>query len=176
MTYACDKCRDTGKRILHVADDGAVTHSDYMDCHHCDAASQIAARAAAPAPQAVVVPPELPPLPRSEGVIEGYYGVDGDWGSVDGYTADQMRAYALQYAALASSPVAQQQNEDTARLDWLGQAAEGAHISLCFEIDGGVHCTVEPVGGEAVAGRNKNTIREAIDAARAALNEGKETQ
>jgi hypothetical protein len=112
MSYSCEVCRDTGKRVLHVADDGAVTHSDYLDCHHCEAASQIAARPAAPAPQAVVVPPELPPLP--DPTIEGTkYHPEHKicYSALVHFTADQMRAYAEEAvaAALASSPVAQQQ-------------------------------------------------------------------
>lgn len=57
---------------------------------------------------------------------------------------------------------------DTRRLDWLDNFVqhEGCFES-CFELDGGVHITLSPVGGpeNGIAYRDKNDIRCALDAA-----------
>ena len=52
--------------------------------------------------------------------------------------------------------------EDKKALDWLQAAAETAIITTCFELDGGVHVTVDPVGGQRYAARNQDTIRDGI--------------
>lgn len=51
---------------------------------------------------------------------------------------------------------------EQAMLDWLQDKAEEGHVSMCFEVDGGVHITIEPLGGERRAVRNADTIRDAI--------------
>lgn len=61
-----------------------------------------------------------------------------------------------------------ERDEDSDRINWLEAAAENGHVSMCFEMDGGVHLTLDGVGETQEAYRNKNTIREAIDAAIAA--------
>jgi hypothetical protein len=54
---------------------------------------------------------------------------------------------------------------DKARLDWLEDAVSGGHIESAFEMDGGVHLTVCMAGDEPLELRDKNSLREAIDAA-----------
>ena len=51
---------------------------------------------------------------------------------------------------------------EQAMLDWLQAKAEEGCVSMCFEVDGGVHVTLEPLGGECRAARNANTIRDGI--------------
>lgn len=46
MSFNCDNCLDTGRAIIGRGIDGSITHSDYLDCHQCNAASEIAARQA----------------------------------------------------------------------------------------------------------------------------------
>ena len=53
---------------------------------------------------------------------------------------------------------------DTARLDLLEEYAPDGVWSIGMELDGGVHVTFDPVGGEQVAAREKNTVRAALDA------------
>jgi hypothetical protein len=52
---------------------------------------------------------------------------------------------------------------DTQRMNKLEELAEGAFVGMCFEIDGGVHMTVEAPSVEAVAYRHRNSIRHALD-------------
>ena len=49
----------------------------------------------------------------------------------------------------------------------------GGHIESAFEMDGGVHLTVCMAGDEPIEIREKNSLRDAIDAAR---NSGKVKQ
>lgn len=51
---------------------------------------------------------------------------------------------------------------EQAMLDWLQDKAEEGHVSMCFEVDGGIHVTLEALGGERRAVRNADTIRDAI--------------
>lgn len=109
-------------------------------------------QAAAPAPQAVVVPPELEVLRHNvryaiadlhTRMSRSYHAEPtkrisfmdmdavhehvkrlGIGGCLDGAEAVLAAGPIEPSAALASSPVAQQQNEDTARLDWLDQKGE----------------------------------------------------
>ncbi len=60
---------------------------------------------------------------------------------------------------------------DKLRLDWLEDAVSGGYVESAFEVDGGVHLTVCMAGDPPLELREKNSIREAIDAARAALGE-----
>ena len=60
---------------------------------------------------------------------------------------------------------ARNQQGDAARLDELEALAESAYVGMCFEIDGGVHMTIEAPSSEPVAYRNQNNIRDALDAA-----------
>jgi hypothetical protein len=81
-------------------------------------------------------------------------------------------------AAITTPP---EQGEDAARLDWLQVMAENGCVTMCFEMDGGVHVTLEGVGDEPEAARNVNSVREGIDwhiarrddASRAARTEGR---
>lgn len=54
---------------------------------------------------------------------------------------------------------------DTLRMDWVEMAASNGCLSMCFEIDGGVHVTLEGVGEEPEVYRNQDTIRAGIDKA-----------
>lgn len=54
---------------------------------------------------------------------------------------------------------------DTERLDWLERSIQTALVTTCFDLDGGVHLTVEHVGGPDIVLREKNNLREAIDEA-----------
>lgn len=47
-------------------------------------------------------------------------------------------------------------------LDWLQDRAEEGCVTICFEIDGGLHVTLDPCGGEQRAARNVNSIRQGI--------------
>lgn len=53
---------------------------------------------------------------------------------------------------------------DKARMDKLQTLSEQGVVSMCFEMDGGMHVTFEPVGGERCAARNVSSIREGVDA------------
>jgi len=67
--------------------------------------------------------------------------------------------------------------EDKARLDWMETFIETGVIETAFELDGGIHLTLSTVGdAEPVAYREKNSLREAIDAARAALAKHSEAE
>lgn len=54
-------------------------------------------------------------------------------------------------------------SRDDFRFDWLQDAAEEGCVTMCFDIDGGVHATFERIDGKTFAARNAETIREAID-------------
>ena len=47
-------------------------------------------------------------------------------------------------------------------LDWLQDRAEEGCVTLCFEMDGGMHVTLDPCGGEQRAARYVNSIRQGI--------------
>lgn len=50
------------------------------------------------------------------------------------------------------------------RLAVIEEAAQGGIITLGFDLDGGVHATVDEMGGTRMAVRNKESIQEALDA------------
>lgn len=52
---------------------------------------------------------------------------------------------------------------DAERIDHLEHLVSEAYVSACFEMDGGVHLTVERPSSSAEAYRNKDTLRDAID-------------
>lgn len=83
------------------------------------------------------------------------------WGSMTGYAA-LARVLARLDAEKARADAAE---KDAARLDWLNNVVEGSAVSSCFEVDGGVHLTIESVCGAVAAYRNKDNLRAAIDAA-----------
>lgn len=58
---------------------------------------------------------------------------------------------------------ASHQMDDSKRLDQLSKWAEDGCVTSCIELEGGIHLTLEPMGGEPRAARNKTHIREAID-------------
>lgn len=64
-------------------------------------------------------------------------------------------------------------NADTKALDWLEEQAVFGCVTLSLELDGGVHVTVDPVGGEQKAARNVNSVREGIAALTARKTDGK---
>jgi hypothetical protein len=45
---------------------------------------------------------------------------------------------------------------------WLQARAEEGCVTMCFELDGGFHVTLEPMGGEMKAARHKESIEQAI--------------
>lgn len=71
---------------------------------------------------------------------------------------------------------APEQPLDALRMDWLEAAAENGCVTMCLEMDGGVHLTLDGVGDPQEAYRNQNSIREAIDAARARAAAAANTQ
>jgi hypothetical protein len=77
-------------------------------------------------------------------------------------TADFHRPPVQPQAPAAAVP------EDTWRLDWLSNLVESACVTSCFELDGGIHLTIDEPSKESVAFRDRNNLREAIDAAMAA--------
>lgn len=56
--------------------------------------------------------------------------------------------------------------EDAKRLDWLNNASEMGLVEFGFEMDGGVFMRNSEAGGPEVDFRERNSVREAIDAAR----------
>ena len=52
---------------------------------------------------------------------------------------------------------------DTEMLDWLHEQAENGCLSSCFDLDGGVHVTLESVDGKVYAARNCNTFRDGVN-------------
>lgn len=89
------------------------------------------------------------------------YLVDG----VDFYYPDFPRSEWRKYKTVVPVYLGQACAADTELLDWLEDTVQGAHVSMCFELDGGVHLTIEAPSSEPVAYRERNTIREAITAA-----------
>lgn len=55
-------------------------------------------------------------------------------------------------------------HEDTVRLDWLQAQCDEAVISMAFEMDGGYHVTIDPLGMPRRAVREAHSIRAAVDA------------
>lgn len=53
---------------------------------------------------------------------------------------------------------------DKEMLDWLQSRASEGVVSMAFEIDGGVHVTFDPLGGEQQAAREVETVRDGIAA------------
>jgi hypothetical protein len=51
---------------------------------------------------------------------------------------------------------------DAQMMDWLNEQSEKGCVTMCFEIDGGVHVTLDGVGDARRAARNANTIRDGI--------------
>lgn len=49
-----------------------------------------------------------------------------------------------------------------AMLDWLQAKTEEGVVLMGIEVDGGLHVTLEPLGGPTSSAREKDTIREAI--------------
>lgn len=57
-------------------------------------------------------------------------------------------------------------SEDTKRMNAIEEAASNGCLTTCFEMDGGVHVTLEGVGDEPEAYREQNSVRDGIDAMR----------
>lgn len=68
-------------------------------------------------------------------------------------------------AAIEQEAELRREARDVARLNLLETMVENGCVTMCFEMDGGVHLTLEGVGEEPEAYRNQNTIRDALDAA-----------
>ena len=72
--------------------------------------------------------------------------------------------YGAQALAVYTHPPADEQmKRDAERLDLLSELVEEAHVSSCFELDGGVHLTIEAPSSEPIAIREANNLRDAID-------------
>lgn len=52
---------------------------------------------------------------------------------------------------------------DKRRMEWLEAKADEGCVTMCFGLDGGVHVTLDPLGGEQTAARNVASLREGID-------------
>jgi hypothetical protein len=81
----------------------------------------------------------------------------GEW-----WEGMRKRIEALQPDLIAAIAVPPSVHPDTALLDWLQVQAENGVVSMCFEMDGGVHVTLDPVGEDQRAARNVETIRDGI--------------
>lgn len=46
---------------------------------------------------------------------------------------------------------------------WLQSRAEEGCVTMCFELEGGVHVTLDPCGGEQSSAREVNDVREGIE-------------
>lgn len=88
-------------------------------------------------------------------------GIDDETAHELVYLRDRKIELESQLAATAPNS-----SVDSERMDWLEDAVSGGHVESAFEMDGGVHLTVCIVGDEPLEIREKNTLREAIDAAR----------
>lgn len=51
---------------------------------------------------------------------------------------------------------------DKEMLDWLQARTEEGCVTMCFELDGGVHVTLDPCGGEQRAAREVESVRDGI--------------
>ncbi len=61
-------------------------------------------------------------------------------------------------------PRPQKPPTDKEMLDWLQERATEGCVTMCFELDGGVHVTLDPAGGEQKAAREVETVRAGIAA------------
>ncbi len=78
------------------------------------------------------------------------------------FTRDPNGVYTHQ-GVRAAWAVYQKMTADTARMDWIENAATEGVLSMCFEIDGGVFVRLETPDGE-ISYHHQNTIRDGIDA------------
>ena len=51
---------------------------------------------------------------------------------------------------------------DRQMLDWLQEQAERGCVTVCFEVDGGLHVTLDPVGDEQRSAREVASVRDGI--------------
>ena len=70
----------------------------------------------------------------------------------------QLRRLGVEVGELPVEPIT-----DWLRLDFLEGFVQEAHVESCFEMDGGVHLTIERPSSSAEAHCNKDTLRDAID-------------
>jgi hypothetical protein len=54
---------------------------------------------------------------------------------------------------------------DEYRLDWIENFIQGGILTTAFELDGGIHLTLNPIGRAQYALRERNSLREALDEA-----------
>lgn len=73
--------------------------------------------------------------------------------------------WSAMLAAAPTPPIASQEVEvtDKERLDHLQVMADNGCVSMCFEVGGGFHVTLDGIGGEPEAARNVESIRAGID-------------
>jgi hypothetical protein len=75
-------------------------------------------------------------------------------------------ALRSEVASLRQRPTGVEASEwraDKLRMEWLEAKADEGCVTMCFELDGGVHVTLDPLGGEQTAARNALSVREGID-------------
>jgi hypothetical protein len=82
-----------------------------------------------------------------------------DFGRDGGFTAERIseEQMALFYCASES-----RRNSPATVLQWLEDRTKEGCVTMCFEMDGGVHVTLEPLGGEERAARHVNSVREGV--------------
>lgn len=66
------------------------------------------------------------------------------------------------YSGSCPKPPLPRPPTDKQMIDWLQAQAEAGCVTMCFDLDGGVHVTLDPVGGEQRAAREADTVRDAI--------------
>ncbi len=88
----------------------------------------------------------------------GYYGIDCCHAFA--HADDEQEAVAAWNHRTPHSDAA-----DARRIDALNAWAEEGIVTIGVEIDGGVHVTIEPLGGTVTAARHQSSVRSAIDTA-----------
>lgn len=78
-----------------------------------------------------------------------------------GFDEQEVRVIQILISQCRVAPIAAPAM-DSDMLNWLQEQVEAGYVSMCFEVDGGVHVTLEPAGGESRSARNADTIRGAI--------------
>ena len=66
------------------------------------------------------------------------------------------------YSGACPKPPLPRPPTDKQMIDWLQAQAEAGCVTMCFDLDGGVHVTLDPVGCEQRAAREADTVRDAI--------------
>ena len=66
------------------------------------------------------------------------------------------------YSGPCPKPPLSRKPTDRQMLDWLQEQAERGCVTVCFEVDGGLHVTLDPVGDEQRAAREVASVRDGI--------------